>query len=85
MNISKHSKIRSQQGGINEDVIEMILTHGTTKHRPGNAQEYRIHKRQKSDLISTYKRKIRLLENIDKKCVLLSDDGNILTVYNSTN
>jgi hypothetical protein len=66
-------------------MVEIILEFGIAKQKPGNAQEYRIDKRTKATLIFMYKQMIKLLENIDKKCVLLSHDDNVITVYNTEN
>ena len=85
MDLSKHAKVRGQQRGISDYLIETILTFGTATQKPGNVKEYRIDKKKKSDLISTYKKRIKALEKIDKKRVILGNDGTVITVYNSIN
>ena len=43
MKTSKHASERLQQRGIPKDYIDIILEHGTSIRKPGNALEYRLH------------------------------------------
>jgi len=81
MKISKHAKIRSQQRGIPENFIDLILAHGSHTRKPGNAFEYRVNPKDKNRIISILKHLIHEVEKLPQKAVLVSNDGEVITVY----
>ena len=82
MQKTKHAVIRSQQRGIQQKMIDVILTYGTTIRRPGGAWEYRITKQKKNEIIASLKHEIRAIEKSIGRVVLTTDDQkSILTVY----
>jgi len=70
MKESKHAKIRSQQRGFKAGDAALILEYGIPKKRPGNAIEYRLEKNR-----------IQSLNRVQNKAVLVSQSGEIITVY----
>jgi hypothetical protein len=84
MQLSKHAKTRSQQRAIPKDYIEMIMEFGTPIRKPGNAFEYKIHKKSRDRVISHLKHLITLVDKCTKKAVLVDADNDcdVITVYN---
>ncbi len=83
MQLSKHAAIRSQQRGIANDCIDLIMNFGAAEKRPGGALEYRLRKKDKDKLIQYYKQKIQLLNKAGVKAILLDrNTEEIITVYN---
>jgi hypothetical protein len=81
MNITKHARVRSQQRGISEEIIMLLLLLGEPRGKPGNAMEYRIGKKLKGDIVGKLKKLIQLLDKIDNKAAIV-DGEDIITVYN---
>jgi hypothetical protein len=83
MNISSHAKIRSQQRGIPENLISLILQFGTASQKPGNAWELRIGKKGKNQAIMHLKYLIQCMDKITNKAVIVNEEmDQIVTVYN---
>jgi len=83
MDISKHATARSQQRGIPEPLIDLILELGTPNYKPGGALEYSIPKKIRTKYRNLLKRRIKQLDKTANKCVLVNE-GKITTVYNRT-
>ncbi|MGA7492151.1 MAG: hypothetical protein WB930_18030 [Syntrophobacteraceae bacterium] len=82
MQLTQHATIRSKQRGISTECINMIIDFGTSEKRKGGAIEYRLKKGDKSNLLKQLKHQIQLLDKIDGKAVLVSDDmKEVITVY----
>jgi len=60
MQLSKHAAVRSQQRGIPKDYIQMIMEYGTPTRKPGNAFEYKIHRKNRDRVIGHLKRLMTL-------------------------
>ena len=83
MNLSAHASIRCQQRAIPKDYIELIMEYGTPTRRPGNAFEYKIHNKNKNEMIKDLKQLIHLVEKCAKKAVLVdANQDTVITVYN---
>jgi len=82
MNYTKHSLQRSGQRGIPPNHIDFILQHGRANPCPGNAYEYSISIKEKDRIASELKQKIQLLDKVVNEAVVVSKEGEILTVYN---
>jgi len=83
MHLSKHAAIRSQQRGIPKDYIEMIMEYGTATRKPGNAVEYKVHRKSRDRVVSHLKHLITLVDKCTTKAVLVdADHSNVITVYN---
>ena len=86
MKISSHAKTRMQQRCIPENQIDLLLWFGTPIQKPGKATEYRILKKDKSNVMKQLKHIQNSLEKASKKAVLVScDDNCIITTYNINN
>lgn len=85
MQISKHAQSRSQQRGIRNDIVDIIIEHGTPVNKPGSALEYRLTKKKRADLITSFKKMINKLERTSGIAVLTGTDGQIITVYHLQN
>jgi hypothetical protein len=84
MELSKHAEIRSQQRSISKEAIDMIIKYGTPTRKPGNAFEYKLHKKKKNQVISDLKHMINMVDKCTRKAVLVDaeDINKIITVYN---
>ena len=75
MQLSKHAKKRSQQRGIRQAVIELILEFGESRRMPGNVQEYRLRRKGRSRLI-------QLLDKAINVGVVVDDEESVvITTY----
>ena len=81
MQISTHAKARMKSRGIAPEDINLILDYGDSAPRPGAATEIYLHKEQVKALIKRYRTLVAVLEKIQGKAVLLSQDGTIITTY----
>ncbi|MBD3377598.1 hypothetical protein GF406_21395 [candidate division KSB1 bacterium] len=84
MDISKHAEIRCQQRGIPKNSIDLILQFGTPLCKPGGVIEYKIYKKNKSQIQAHLKKLIDRLDKIENKAVLISDNQ-VITVYHKNN
>jgi len=82
MQLSKHAEIRAQQRGIPKDYIEMIMEYGTPTRKPGNALEYKMHKKTRDQVMRQLKQLMILIDRCANKAVLVDgDQKEIITVY----
>ena len=82
MKRSTHAIMRSQQRGIKNNHVDLILKHGTPIRRPGNVMEYRLNKRDRARIIGTLKRDIQRMDKCTSKAVLVDTIAKeIITVY----
>lgn len=84
MKLTKHAKIRSQQRGIPESLIDLIIRYGTPKRTVGNAIAYEVSGKVKNRLIARLKHLIRLIEKLPGKVIIESDDRSVLTTYHKS-
>ncbi len=83
MKYTEHANVRSQQSSIPEDIIDLILLFGTPIPKPHYATEYRILKKDISNVMRQLKHIQNSLEKASKKGVLVSNDNHdVITVYN---
>ena len=72
-----------QQRCIPENQIDLLLWFGTPIQKPGKATEYRIFKKDKSNILMQLKHMQNSIEKASKKAVLVSNDNHdVITVYN---
>ena len=81
-----HAIKRSQQRGIQNNQIELIMKHGTGVRKPGNVIEFRLFKKDmnkaREQTYQDYKQKLQALDKCRNKAVLLDpDSGVIITTY----
>lgn len=81
MKMTKHAVVRGQQRGIKADLVDIIIQEGVKERLPGGAVGFFLRKRDKLRLMTEYKRKIQMLDNVNEVEVVQSSDGTILTVY----
>lgn len=81
MNVSKHADLRSQQRGISKEIIDVIITFGEKKRKPGNVWEFIVTKKKKQKMIKEIKHLLQLFDKSINKSVLVSDDDTIITTY----
>lgn len=79
MNKTIHIQKRMSQRGITQDMVELVLTHGTIDH-----DKYVLDRRGASRLLQTLQREAQLVKKIlDKGGVtVVSEDNALLTTYN---
>ena len=79
---SEHLNKRSQQRGINIDLIELIIQYGIKKSRPGGVKEYLITKKQRFKIINRLKNSINKIDQSNSIGVLIDEkDDTIITTY----
>ena len=81
MKLSKHAKIRSQQRGIPNKLIKMVIIHGKPERGPGGAHIYMLTKKVKNKIIMQMKQYIQVLEKSSNIKVVVSADEEIITAY----
>lgn len=81
MNITNHAKIRSQQRGIPVSEIELIMSYGIPQDVVGDAKAYQIDGSTKNKIIARLKHLIHIVEKLDGKVIIESQDGVIITTY----
>jgi hypothetical protein len=82
MNYSEHLYKRSQQRGININLIEFIIQNGIKKTRPGGVQEYLITKKQRFTIIDKLNNLINKINHSNSIGVLIDEnDDTIITTY----
>jgi hypothetical protein len=83
MNLTNHASCRMSQRAISEDILEIVLAHGTFKRAQGGAEKIFFGKKQSQAVISDLKRKIRMYERAENTNVIITPDGQIITTYKS--
>ena len=83
MVLTKHALARQQQRCVPLSTIKLILEHGTPLKKPGKAYEYRILKKNKKELLSAFPQNRQVIDKMMVKRVLVSNEGIVITVYNS--
>ena len=86
MKKTKHAIIRSQQRGIKNNHIDLIVEHGTVIRKPGNVIEFRLFNKDKTKAkhkaYEEYKGKIQDIDKCGNKGVLVDPESDaIITVY----
>jgi hypothetical protein len=81
MKLSKHAKIRSQQRGIPNKLIKMVIIHGKPERAPGGAKIYLLTKKLKNKIITQMKQYIQVLEKSSNIKVVISNDESVITAY----
>lgn len=84
MQFSRHAINRIQQRGIPYEITDLILSLGQPERKHGNAQEYRIRKKDVQQCICNLKYAIHTLEKARNKAVLVNgEEDMVITVYRS--
>lgn len=81
MHTTQHAEARMRQRGIPEDLVDLILQYGTPRRRPGGAYEYVVRKGDRARLVRHLKHLLHRAEALDRKAVLVGDDGVVVTTY----
>jgi len=84
MEISKHAQIRTQQRGIPESVVELILDYGSPNDVKGKAIAFEVTGETINSLLSQVKSLLHNIEKLRNKVVLVSEDGKVITAYHKT-
>jgi len=74
MMLSKHAAKRSQQRGIKEDIINLVLHYGEPQRKPGGATEYILPRRIRDEIIREKKQEIHAIERAAGVGVLVGND-----------
>ncbi|MBN1997609.1 hypothetical protein JW935_08665 [candidate division KSB1 bacterium] len=83
MIVTKHATKRMAQRSIKMSEIDLIITLGTCKPRPGGAVEYYIKRENISSMISELKHIMKQIDRLANKAVLMTNNR-IKTVYHKT-
>lgn len=82
MEMSQHAKVRMQQRGIPEAVVDILVLYGTPVRKKGNALEYRFKKNEIARAVADLQHTINSLKRAVNTSVLVSSDtGDVITVY----
>ncbi|MEX2437319.1 MAG: hypothetical protein WD509_01940 [Candidatus Paceibacterota bacterium] len=84
MDISRHAQIRTQQRGIPESIVELIVDYGEPKDIIGKAMAYEVSGRTINSLQTHVKHLLNRIERLKNKIVVVSDDGTVITTYHKT-
>lgn len=84
MKLSNHAKVRSQQRGIPNKLIKMVIIHGKPERGPGGANIYMLTKKIKNEIITRMKQNIQVLEKSANIKVVVSGDGEVITAYHDS-
>ncbi len=82
LKLSKHAIARSNQRGIPQCLIPIILEFGTEKNKPAGAIEVLLTKKNKNKLIGRLKSFIQVIEKTKNKAIVLdSTFDKVITLY----
>jgi len=84
MKYTRHAEIRCKQRGISPEVVDLILAQGKPEKRSGGAWEIRLCGKEKVEWIRQLRRFIQVIDGSKGKGVLVSGDGEVITVYHLT-
>jgi len=80
MRISRHARVRSQQRGMSEFAIQMILQHGKISFAPGGTRKIFLGNKEHSKIVGELKKTIQELDHA-KGGTLIFNNDQIITVY----
>jgi hypothetical protein len=82
MKMSKHAMARAQQRGIDRNLINLIVSFGEHKPRPGNTFELKLNKKDKNYFINGLRQLINKIDKCSNKSVIVDNNfDKIITVY----
>jgi hypothetical protein len=81
---SRHSMIRMQQRGLSRQKVDLILEYAVQVPVAGGAHLCMVPRRQINDEIQRHKRQIRRLESLRGTAVVVSENGDLITVQHHT-
>jgi len=82
LKLSKHAIARSNQRGIPQCLIPIIMEFGTEKNKPAGAVELLLTKKNKNKLIGRLKSFIQVIERTKNKVIVLDSTlDKVITVY----
>ncbi|MEG3754152.1 hypothetical protein [Psychromonas arctica] len=81
--LTNHATKRSQQRGIDSDVIELLIMLGTDVENDNEADTIAFSKRDKKSLLKTLKRCVQAVEKAPY--IVLSHSGDVLTTAHKYN
>ncbi len=85
MNVSKHAQVRMRQRCIVPEDVDLILAHGGETQKPGKATEHRIKSSCIEQMLKYHKEMFKRLSRIRRKSIIVSSDGEIITVIRNAN
>jgi hypothetical protein len=83
MELTKHAKLRQDERGIPNSLLDVILENGIPTDAPGGAIKIFFGKREHQKTVSALKKVIQMLDKAKGGTLIVKDD-NILTVYKSS-
>ena len=85
MKISKHAKMRSQQRGISEAYMALLIAFGKISSAKNGAVSIRIDKHGMRLLENVLREGIQVMDKIKNKTVICTDDSDctIITCYHN--
>jgi len=81
MKISRHAKERLRQRGMKMDHLHMIIDYGLPVCCRGRATRYEFNNKVYNETKSLLKYYLQMLDKLKGRCVVVSEDDNVITVY----
>lgn len=81
MKLSKHAQLRSQQRGIPESLLDLVLEYGEPKVVGGDAISYEVSGKNANAIQAHLKQLIQNIDKVKNKVVVTGSDGTIITTY----
>lgn len=79
MHATRHIQQRMSQRGVSQDMVELVLTHGTPEQ-----DKYVMGRKEALGRLETLRREERLLKKVLDKggVVVVAEGGSLITTYN---
>ena len=81
--ITEHAKKRMRQRGFSGHAMDIIVNYGRCEPAPGGAMKIFFGEKDYQMIASRLKKELQLLDNVKGGTVIVSEDGQILTIYKS--
>ena len=80
MSPTKHARIRLQQRGLREHLIDIIMVYGSFENAPGGAMKVFFGKKEKQSVLHEIKSLMKMVERASGGTLILKDNT-LITAY----
>lgn len=84
MTMTHHAQARSQQRGISQAHLKLLVAFGQTERVPGNATAVYLDKKGLKNLERILREGVQAMDKLKGQVVLLAEDDSVITCYHRT-